>query len=136
MQTDNSRTPSVFPSPDFLSKVDQLVQQGAGGYRCRPLPIAIVKDGQIAYLQAYGNSASEPAYPGETEMAYCIGSVTKQFTATAVLLLVVSEGNCRLRIRSPSFCRISPAQMKSPSASSFRIHPGTRITGPRITRRR
>jgi CubicO group peptidase (beta-lactamase class C family) len=49
--------------------------------------IAIVKDGAIAYLKAYGNARIEPALPAAPEMRYAIGSVSKQFTAAAVLAL-------------------------------------------------
>lgn len=49
--------------------------------------IAIVRDGEIAYEEAYGNGRLEPAIPALPSMRYSIGSVSKQFTATAVLLL-------------------------------------------------
>lgn len=49
--------------------------------------IAIVRDGEIAYEQAYGSARLEPAIPALPSMRYSIGSVSKQFTATAVLLL-------------------------------------------------
>ncbi len=41
--------------------------------------IAVVKDGKISYARAYGDA--------RVEMRYAIGSVSKQFTAAAVLLL-------------------------------------------------
>ncbi len=46
-----------------------------------------MKDGQITYLQAYGNGRLDPATPARPEMRYSIGSISKQFTATAILLL-------------------------------------------------
>jgi D-alanyl-D-alanine carboxypeptidase len=49
--------------------------------------IAVVRDGRIAYLQAYGKARIEPAVPATTEMRYSIGSISKQFTAAAILLL-------------------------------------------------
>ena len=49
--------------------------------------IAVVRDGRIAYLQAYGKARLEPAVPATTEMRYSIGSISKQFTAAAILLL-------------------------------------------------
>ena len=48
---------------------------------------ASVKDGKIAYTQAYGLARISPPKPATPEMAYAIGSISKQFTATAVLLL-------------------------------------------------
>jgi CubicO group peptidase (beta-lactamase class C family) len=49
--------------------------------------IAVVRDGRIAYLQAYGKARLDPAVPATTEMRYSIGSISKQFTAAAILLL-------------------------------------------------
>ena len=47
--------------------------------------IAIVRKGQIVYEQAYGNGRE--GIPAMSSMRYAIGSVSKQFTATAILLL-------------------------------------------------
>ena len=49
--------------------------------------IAIVRDGQLAYANAYGSAHIAPPLAATTVMRYSIGSVSKQFTATAVLLL-------------------------------------------------
>ena len=49
--------------------------------------IAVVKDGQIAYIQAYGDARLEPRAPAKPSMRYSIGSISKQFTATALLML-------------------------------------------------
>lgn len=49
--------------------------------------VAVVKDGQIAYEHAYGNARVEPVVPATTAMRYSVGSISKQFTATAMLLL-------------------------------------------------
>lgn len=48
--------------------------------------LAVVKDG-IAYVQAYGDARLDPKLPATTQMPYSIGSISKQFTATAVLML-------------------------------------------------
>jgi D-alanyl-D-alanine carboxypeptidase len=49
--------------------------------------IAVVKDGSIAYLQAYGEARLEPHTPAVPGMCYSVGSISKQFTAVALLLL-------------------------------------------------
>ena len=49
--------------------------------------LAVVRDGRIAYVQAYGSARLATATPATTAMRYSIGSVSKQFTTTAVLLL-------------------------------------------------
>lgn len=49
--------------------------------------LALVKDGKIAYTQAYGDARLDPKLPATTQMPYSIGSISKQFTAAAVLML-------------------------------------------------
>lgn len=49
--------------------------------------IGIVKDGTIVYAKAFGNAHLSPNIPATSQMAYPIGSISKQFTAAAVLLL-------------------------------------------------
>ena len=57
--------------------------------------IAIVRNGQIAYLQAYGEARLQPKIAATTGMRYAIGSISKQFTATAILMLA-EEGKLSL----------------------------------------
>jgi CubicO group peptidase (beta-lactamase class C family) len=49
--------------------------------------ISVVQDGRIAWVGAYGEARLEPRTPAKPSMRYAIGSVSKQFTAAAVLLL-------------------------------------------------
>ena len=57
--------------------------------------VAVVQDGKVAYVKAYGMARLEPPMPAEPGMQYSIGSISKQFTATVVLLLV-QEGKVKL----------------------------------------
>ena len=57
--------------------------------------IAVVKDGKIVYTHAYGNARIDPPMPATTDMRYSIGSISKQFTASAILMLV-EEGKLSL----------------------------------------
>lgn len=49
--------------------------------------LAIVRGGEIVYQRAYGDGRIDPTTPATPAMRYAIGSVSKQFTATAMLLL-------------------------------------------------
>jgi len=49
--------------------------------------VAIVRDGKIVYLHAYGLANLETKTPAQPTMRYSIGSISKQFTAAAILLL-------------------------------------------------
>ena len=57
--------------------------------------VAVVRHGAIAYVQAYGSARLDPAEPARPAMRYSIGSVSKQFTATAILMLA-DEGKLSL----------------------------------------
>src|SRR5690348_4838192 len=49
--------------------------------------IVIVKDGQVVYVKAYGVARLEPRTAATPAMRYSIGSISKQFTAAAILML-------------------------------------------------
>lgn len=49
--------------------------------------VGIVQNGKIAYLNAYGYARLNPDVKAEPTMRYSIGSISKQFTAAAILLL-------------------------------------------------
>lgn len=49
--------------------------------------IALVQNGQLVYAQAYGDSRVDPKQAARTDMRYGVGSISKQFTAAAILLL-------------------------------------------------
>ena len=57
--------------------------------------IAIVKDGKISYEHAYGMAKIDPPTPATSQMRYSIGSISKQFTASAILMLA-EEGKLSL----------------------------------------
>jgi CubicO group peptidase (beta-lactamase class C family) len=57
--------------------------------------IAIVQGGTITYLQAYGDARIETREPAAPSMRYSVGSISKQFTAAAILLLA-EEGKLSL----------------------------------------
>jgi CubicO group peptidase (beta-lactamase class C family) len=57
--------------------------------------VAIVANGKVAYTHAYGSARLEPPVAATTAMRYSIGSISKQFTAAALLLLE-EEGKLKL----------------------------------------
>jgi CubicO group peptidase (beta-lactamase class C family) len=49
--------------------------------------VAVVEHGQIVYTHGYGLARLQPPSPAEPWMRYSIGSISKQFTAAAMLML-------------------------------------------------
>ena len=74
-------------SPELRQKIDQAAVPVLTRTGVPSASVAIVKDGKIAYVQAYGDARIEPHTPARPEMRYSIGSISKQVTATAILLL-------------------------------------------------
>lgn len=75
-------------SVDF-SVVDTYINETMRRLPIKGLSLAIVKDGQILYMQGYGtaNTRGDPVTP---QTPFLIGSVTKSFTALAARQLAVS----------------------------------------------
>ena len=74
-------------SQDTKSSIDAAANQVLASTKVPSASIAVVKDGQIAYLQAYGMARLSPPMEATPQMQYSIGSISKQFTAAAVLFL-------------------------------------------------
>src|SRR6266851_8478833 len=73
--------------PDLQQKIDQLATDTLARTGVPSASVAIVKNGQLVYTKAYGDARLDPKTPATPEMRYSIGSISKQFTATAILLL-------------------------------------------------
>jgi len=84
-------TPAAFAdgtlSASQCAKIDSAVTAVLAGTGAPSASIAIVWDGRIVYEHAYGSARLTPPTLATRAMRYSIGSVSKQFTATAVLLL-------------------------------------------------
>jgi CubicO group peptidase (beta-lactamase class C family) len=73
--------------PDLRKKIDDIASQVLASTGVPSASIAVVSGGKIAYLKAYGEARLDPATPATTNMRYAIGSISKQFTAAAILML-------------------------------------------------
>jgi CubicO group peptidase (beta-lactamase class C family) len=80
---------------ELSGSIDRAVTEVMAKTGVPSVSIAVVKDGAIAYVRAYGSARLEPRVAATPEMRYPIGSISKQFTATAVLLLA-EEGRLSL----------------------------------------
>jgi D-alanyl-D-alanine carboxypeptidase len=74
-------------APELRSRVDAVAHEVLEKTGVPSASVAIVRDGRIAYLAAYGNARLAPEKAAAPDMRYSIGSISKQFTASAVLLL-------------------------------------------------
>ncbi len=72
---------------DVREKIDKLVSETLAKTTTPAASLVIIKEGQIAYLKAYGNARLDPQTAAKPEMRFCLGSLSKPFTAEAILLL-------------------------------------------------
>ncbi len=82
-------------APELRVNIDEIAHQVLATTGVPSASLAVVKDGKIAYLQAYGDARLDPHAPATSEMRYSIGSISKQFTAAAILMLA-EEGRLSL----------------------------------------
>ncbi len=82
-------------TPQLRNSIDEIARKVLDTTGVPSASVAIVQDGKIAYVQAYGNARLDPPTPATSAMRYSIGSISKQFTATAILLLA-EEGKLSL----------------------------------------
>lgn len=73
--------------PGLKARIDHIA---ADVMKQRGVPsasLAVVQGGKIVYTHAYGLARIHPDKPATPDMRYSIGSISKQFAATAILLL-------------------------------------------------
>src|SRR4051812_9173157 len=71
-----------------VADVDALVQKAIDAKSVPAIGVAVVKDGKIVLTKGYGTADVEGGIMASTNTAFQIASVTKQFTAVGVMMLV------------------------------------------------
>jgi CubicO group peptidase (beta-lactamase class C family) len=69
------------------SRIDRIATQVLEQTGVPSASVAVVQGGKLVYTHAYGKARLDPAQAATPEMRYSIGSISKQFTAAAILLL-------------------------------------------------
>ncbi|MDE1155999.1 MAG: serine hydrolase [Acidobacteriaceae bacterium] len=74
-------------SPEAEAKINALAEKTLHDTGVPSASVAIAQNGKLVYAHAFGLANVAPARPATAQMAYPIGSISKQFTAQAALLL-------------------------------------------------
>ncbi len=74
-------------APELKAKMDAAAEQVLAKTGVPSASVALVEHGEIVYTQAYGKAKLDPPVAATPAMRYSIGSISKQFTAAAMLLL-------------------------------------------------
>ena len=73
--------------PSLAAHVDRIAAQVLEQTGVPSASVAVVQHGKLVYTHAYGLARLDPKTPATPDMRYSIGSISKQFTAAAILLL-------------------------------------------------
>ena len=81
--------------PSSADQIDDYIKARMAKENIPGVVLAVVKDGKVERLGAYGYANVELKAPATVDSVFEIGSITKSFTATAVMMLV-AEGRIGL----------------------------------------
>ena len=76
-------------------RIDDFVRAQMKTFSLPSVSLAVVEDGKVAKIGSYGMADVKRGTPAAPETVYKIGSVSKQFIATAIMLLV-QDGRLKL----------------------------------------
>jgi CubicO group peptidase (beta-lactamase class C family) len=99
-------------TPDTEAKVAAAAEKALHDTGVPSASVGIAQNGKVVYTRAFGLANITPPKPAEPRMAYPIGSISKQFTATAALLLQ-QEGKLSLDDKVAKYFPNSPAPTRS-----------------------
>lgn len=87
---------AAAPSPpEVLGRIDAFAEAERARQKIPGLALAVIKGGEVLKVAGYGQADVEHQVPVTAETVFQTGSVGKQFTAAAVMLLV-EDGRLRL----------------------------------------
>jgi D-alanyl-D-alanine carboxypeptidase len=78
----------VRPTPDQLALMDQRIRAEMADNNIPGVLIGVASRGELVHVQTYGMANVELRVPVSDSTVFEIGSISKQFVATAIMLLV------------------------------------------------
>ncbi|HEX7332842.1 MAG TPA: serine hydrolase domain-containing protein [Pyrinomonadaceae bacterium] len=91
----------------FATRIDDYIRTEMQSQQIPGVALAIVKDGKVVLARGYGLANVEHQVPVKPETIFQSGSTGKQFTATAVMLLV-EEGKLNLEDKITKYFTDAP----------------------------
>src|SRR5437868_12197893 len=91
----------------LLAGVDPIVEAYMKERHIPGLSLAVVKEGKVILAKGYGLANVEHKVPAKPETVYQSGSMGKQFTATAAMMLV-EEGKLGLDDKISKYLKGTP----------------------------
>jgi len=73
--------------PDLEKKLDEKISSSLAQAGAPSVSVAVVRDGRLVYAKAFGSADLAAHRAADVNTRYAVGSISKQFTAAALLLL-------------------------------------------------
>jgi D-alanyl-D-alanine carboxypeptidase len=88
VSTVHAASPATSPAADaFAAAVDTIATEWLADTEAPSVSLAIVQHGALVYAKAYGHAVEAPFHAASAATRYDLDSVSKEFTATAILML-------------------------------------------------
>lgn len=109
------------PTDEFASSVEDICRDAVESGRTVGLSVAVARADTVLFAEGFGLANAELNVPATSETVYRIGSVTKEFTAAAVLLLV-EDGRITLDAPVSEYLPDYPAHAQAVTARHLLQH--------------
>ena len=82
----NDRAQDDAPNDSGLTqKLSQKIEESVKQSGVASVSVAVVKDGKLVFSQGFGKASVDPDRPATVDTRYAVGSISKEFTAAALL---------------------------------------------------
>ena len=112
---------SALAQEAVSTKVDEYIRTEMQAQQIPGLALAVIKDGQIVIAKGYGLANVEHQVPVKPETIFQSGSTGKQFTSTAVMMLV-EEGKLSLEDKILKYFPDGPAAWQNITVRHLLTH--------------
>lgn len=111
----------LWPSLVHGDEVDDYIKLRMEKEHLPGLSLAVIRDGKLVKIKGYGYADLELPVPASPETVYQVGSITKQFTAAAILLLV-QDGQIQMDDRVSKYISETPETWKDITVRNLLTH--------------
>ena len=111
----------LFTTSARADDVDEYVRRVLGERHIPGAAVAVIKNGKIVKVEGYGLASVEFNIPATKDTVFEIGSISKQMTAAAILLLV-EEGKINLDKKISKYLSATPDSWKNVSVRNLLTH--------------
>lgn len=105
----------------LADNVDDIIRAQMAEHHIPGAAVAVIKNGKLVKMKGYGLASVEFGVPVTTETVFEIGSVSKQMTAAAIMLLV-QDGKIDLDAKISTYLESSPESWKDVSVRNLLTH--------------